>query len=117
MKISEHDEQVKTVSWFRLQYPNLANCLFAIPNGGKRDIITATRLKHEGVLAGVPDLFLMVAKGDYFGLFIEMKTINGKLSASQKEFIKLAEKQGYLSIVAYGFDDARKQIHSYLFNT
>ena len=116
-RTSEHSEQVKTVSWFRLQYPRLASCLFAIPNGGKRDKITATMLKSEGVLAGVPDLFLMVAKGSYHGLFVEMKSLTGRLSQSQKDFKIEAEKQGYLVIVAHGFDEAREQIHGYLFNS
>lgn len=74
-------------------------------------------LKSEGVLAGVPDLFLMVAKGSYHGLFVEMKSLTGRLSQSQKDFKIEAEKQGYLVIVAHGFDEAREQIHGYLFNS
>ena len=60
MKNGEHQLQVECVKWFRFQYPKLANLLFAIPNGGLRNIKVATKLKAEGVLAGVPDLFLAI---------------------------------------------------------
>lgn len=112
--MSEHQEQVKLVNWFRLQYPKFAYCLFAIPNGGKRDIRTALKLKNEGVVAGVPDLFLMIPKAGWHGMFIEMKTEKGRLTESQKNFMGLATLLGYQSVVAYGFSEAQKLIHDYM---
>ena len=41
------------VQWFRLQHPKQTKCLFAIPNGGVRNIGTAIKLKREGVVPGV----------------------------------------------------------------
>lgn len=112
--MSEHLEQSLTVRWFRIRFPKLANCLFAIPNGGRRDIGTAIKLKREGVIAGVPDLFLMVAKNGFNGLFIEMKTEKGRLAKSQKEFIEVANQQGFKVIVCHGFDEAKELITEYL---
>ena len=54
MKDIEHRLQVACVRWFRLQHPNVL--IFAIPNGGQRNVVTAKRLKDEGVVAGVADL-------------------------------------------------------------
>jgi hypothetical protein len=114
MSLSEHKEQVLLIRWWKLQYPKLAKCLFAIPNGGHRHIITAIKLKDEGVVSGVSDLFLMMPKGDLHGLFIEMKAKKGRVSPEQTEFMKLATDMGYLAVVCYGFDEAKKVIETYL---
>lgn len=47
--------------------------IFAIPNGGKRDKITAGKLKAEGVKPGVPDIFVPITTPQFAGMFIEMK--------------------------------------------
>ena len=110
--MTEHQEQVALISWFRLQYPGLV--IFAIPNGGVRTIGTAKKLKAEGVLAGVSDLFLMFPCKAYHGMFIEMKTKIGKVSASQKAFQSIAKKMGYNAIVCYSFEEAAAKIKEYL---
>jgi hypothetical protein len=112
MKTSEHQEQVMLINWFRLQYPKYI--IFAIPNGGARHIVTAVKLKSEGVLAGVPDLFLMFANKGYHGMFIEMKAKNGNVSDKQKEFMAAANAMNYKTAVCYGFDDAKDAITKYL---
>ena len=112
MKITEHQEQVMLINWFRLQYPKYI--IFAIPNGGARHIVTAVKLKAEGVLAGVPDLFLMVPKGEWHGMFIEMKAKAGKVSDNQKEFMAAANAMNYKTIVCFGFYDAKTSIINYL---
>ena len=48
----EHQVQVAICNYLDLRKV----CYFAIPNGGKRNIITASKLKAEGVKKGVPDL-------------------------------------------------------------
>src|SRR5687767_5498767 len=56
------------------QYPALA-FLFAIPNGGSRHIVEATKMVATGLRSGVPDVFLPYpfANAMYAGCFIEMK--------------------------------------------
>lgn len=59
---SESQEQQALFAWWALAGPKLcpdrpAPVMYAIPNGGRRDAITGARLKAEGVLAGVPDIF------------------------------------------------------------
>jgi hypothetical protein len=103
---TESQEQIDLIQWCKRnqkKYPELKN-IFAIPNGGKRHIATASRMKLEGVKSGVPDLFLAVAKRGYNGLFIEMKKAKGgSVSKSQKEWKNLLEKAGYAWIVGKGF--------------
>ena len=114
MRNQEHLAQSLLIKWFRLQYPLMAKCLFAIPNGGARHIGTAIKLKAEGVTAGVSDLFLMIPSNGLHGLFLEMKQKDGKLQQNQAEFLNLAESMGYGAEVAYGFEEGQKIIQKYL---
>jgi hypothetical protein len=114
MKISEHQEQVMLITWFRMQYKQYKYHLWAIPNGGSRHIVTAVNLKAEGVLAGVSDLFLMIPNSKYHGMFIEMKAKTGSVSDKQKEFMAAASSMNYLAVVCYGFDEAKTAITNYL---
>lgn len=94
----EHEEsriQIEAVKRFRMFWPEYAACLFAIPNGGARGLLEAKRLKAEGVMAGVADLFLMVGGVSTHGLFIEMKTTIGNQSPAQKDFMDTAMFQCY----------------------
>jgi hypothetical protein len=116
--MSEHQEQSALIKWFRYQHPNLT--MFAIPNGShlagdkRQRAIKMTKMKAEGFLNGVSDLFLMAARRGFHGLFIEMKIGGGKLSEKQIEFGKSALEEGYGYVVAYGFDDAKNKIQEYL---
>ena len=56
----------------------------AIPNGGKRHIGVARKLKREGVRAGTPDIFIMLPEGRI--AWLELKIKGGYLSADQKAF-------------------------------
>jgi len=101
---SEHDEQVGFVNWFRTRFPKVL--IFAIPNGGKRSIGAGKKFKAEGVVAGVPDLFIPA-----WDVWVEMKRkTGGRLSPDQKEMIKYLESEGYKVIVGKGATDASRQI-------
>ena len=108
MSSTESREQEGFVRWFRQHYPDVV--IFAIPNGGARHIHTATILKLEGVLPGVPDLYIPAWK-----LWIEMKRKRGgKLSSSQTAMISYLESVGYTCIVAMGAEDGSRKILSFL---
>lgn len=72
---------------------------FAIPNGGRRDLLEAVNLKRQGVKAGVPDIFIAYPSRIYHGLFIELKTIEGELTKKQYEMMARLEEQGYYCAV------------------
>jgi len=101
---SEHVEQRAFVSWFRKTYPGVL--IFAIPNGGARSRITGGKLKLEGVLPGVPDLFI-----PEWRLWVEMKRQKGgAVSSEQREIMAYLEAVGYTCIVAKGCEDAVRQV-------
>lgn len=113
----EHRIQCACVRWFRYSYPTIRNLLFAVPNGGRRDATTAVKLKAEGVVAGVADLILLIPRGEYGALLIEMKTPKGSQSTAQKEWQKLAEAQGYRYIICRSLDDFMTKVEAYLNET
>ena len=104
---TEHSHQAGFVTWFRTKYPG--TLIFAIPNGGKRDIVTAKKLQMEGVTPGVPDLFVPELR-----LWIEMKKPGGRLSEAQKSMIEYLEGIGHTVIVAYGARDASMKVLEFL---
>ena len=66
-------------------------------------------------MKGVPDLFLAVARGQYHGLFIELKRRKGgKVSLEQTQWLNELTIQGYLAVVSYGWDEAKGTILRYL---
>jgi hypothetical protein len=107
---SEHEEQKGFVNWFRIKFPYLL--MFAVPNGEKRAISVAKRLKAEGVLAGVPDLFILLPEGKT--LIIEMnRQKGGKLSTEQKKVIAKITELGHPVIIGYGAEDASRKTLDY----
>ena len=109
--MSEHDQQVAVVDWCDAH----GIPVFAIPNGGLRSKRTAAMLKAEGVKAGVPDLFIPVPKGEFAGLFVEMKDIKGRPPRkSQMEWLELLNSQGYAAYWAKGAEQAIKLIRQYV---
>lgn len=114
---SEDAHQAALFCWCNLNlhlYPQL-KWLFAIPNGGYRDKITAGKLKATGVKSGVPDICLPCPTWTHkIGLFIELKVGKNKTSENQNEWIEYLKNAGYDVYVCYGWEDARDRIVEYL---
>ena len=101
---SEHLQQVRLVSWFRRQWPGVR--IFAIPNGGGRSASQGASLRAEGVVPGVPDIFIPA-----WLLWVEMKRESGGVvSPVQRDWIQYLEGIGHRVIVGRGFEDAKRQI-------
>ena len=114
MKQLEHELQASCVKWFDAQHSHISRLLFAIPNGGKRNVITAVKLKAEGVRAGVADLFLAFTNEQFAGLFIEMKIGKNKQTQAQWEFKEMVRMRGYAYVVCYTLDEFMEAITHYL---
>ena len=111
-KLSEHEIQVACINWFRCQYPKYL--IYAIPNGGQRNKIVATKLKAEGVLAGVPDLHIPVAKQGFHGLYIEMKAGKNKPTDNQITVMDKLRDEGYKCDVCWSLDQFITSVNNYL---
>jgi len=99
---------------------------FAIPNGDKRSASAASRLKAEGVVGGVPDIFLPVQRASYGGLWVEMKRPlvrdpagkiiqrPGTVSEAQNTRINELTYDGYLVAICYTWIEALNAMIKYL---
>jgi hypothetical protein len=124
--MSESQEQQKLIHWwdnYGFKPKNLASdcpelnwhkILFAVANGGLRNIREAAKLKREGVRKGVPDLMLSYPNKSYPGLYIEMKFGDGVLSKEQNEIKEMLTLVGYKVSVCYSFEEAKQVIEDYL---
>ena len=121
--MSESTSQQAVIQWFgyachQLGVPD-ARLLYAIPNGAfygndrRASIIRSARMKREGLLPGVPDLFLAVARNHYHGLYVEMKKGKGRTSPAQVEVHTMLIKQGYACATAHSTDEAMSIISGY----
>lgn len=109
---AEQQALFQWAQWSAGKYSGL-DLMYHIPNGGARSKSEAGRFKAEGVKAGVPDIFLPVARGSYHGLYIEMKRRGGKVSGAQQGMLDRLRAQGYCAVVCYGFEAARVVIEEY----
>ncbi|NSX21853.1 VRR-NUC domain-containing protein [Pseudomonas putida] len=112
----EGREQAALMEEIALRYPDVFEMIYHVPNGGHRHKKVAEKLKHQGVKAGIPDLVLPMARGGYFGMYIEFKaTVDpAPVSPSQQACIRRLNDQGYLAIVCRGHFDAMEQLRAYL---
>lgn len=113
----ESAEQRTLFEWARRmegRWPEL-KLLYHIPNEGKRNARTGARMKAEGLKTGVPDVCLPVARGEYHGLYIELKRRkNSRVTPEQLEWIANLVAQGYVAAVCRGCDEAIELIEGYL---
>jgi hypothetical protein len=110
-------EQAALLEEIELRHPEAFALIYHVPNGGHRHKMVAIKLKQQGVKAGVPDLVLPMARGGYFGLYLEFKAAppnDAAVSASQTAYLKALAAQGYLAIVCRGHVEAMEQLCAYL---
>ena len=125
---TEHAEQSVLCQWWAVYaaaHKLDVRLLMAIPNAQKfmslaKNMHAAlATVRAEGFRDGAPDLLLAIPKMDdttdwAHGLFIELKRLDGKLSADQHSFGLLLQSQGYAWVLAKGAGEAIKAIEAYL---
>lgn len=90
---------------------------YHVPNGGQRNKKTAADLKRQGVKAGVSDLVVKLARGGWHGLYIEFKATpphHAATAQSQREWLALAEAEGYCAVLARGIEEAKAVLREYM---
>lgn len=96
---SEHDEQVALINWLRRR----GSLFHSIPNSGATSKRRISYMVAEGLVAGVPDLYIL---DDPAGpIAIEMKRANGRLSdikLKQRKYLCALASHGWRVVVCFG---------------
>ena len=114
---SEAQEQAAVVEWWRFackKYGVPEVSLMHIANEGTGSVARGRLQKRQGVRAGVSDLFLSVARGEFCGLWIEMKRIGGRVRPEQLEFLEKMRELRYDGVVCHGAEAAIEKIDAYM---
>lgn len=98
--------QKAVVEWFEMQHKEIADLLVCHQNGSVNyGAYKGKIMQQMGVKRDMPDLQLLLAKAQWHGYFLEVKTKNGYLTKEQKAKHQRLMEQGYLVQVGYGVDD------------
>ena len=110
--MSEEKLQAEVVRYIQLQYPKAKYCasLGGIYTGPRQ----ASKSKRTGYQRGFPDLQICEARGGRFGLFIELKTLKGRATKVQMEWIDALTERGYHAEICKGIDEIIKCIDDYM---
>lgn len=112
-RASENQEAITLVEWIKTQ-SDLRDYFIKITNEGTSSVIRGVQMKRLGLKKGVSDYLLALPSGIYYGLWIELKTIDKfTISKEQKEFIQLMRTVGYAADVCKGAAKAIDMIMKY----
>jgi hypothetical protein len=104
-----HDAVVKYLNWMpHILFTSTLGGIYLGSNNWRQKSIKKKHYKK-----GVPDILIFEPRNDYKGLMIELKTLKGRPSIHQKEWIEKLNDRGYLAVICYGFNDAIDTIDLY----
>lgn len=107
--------QAECFKWCWNEHPETRRLLFHVENEEAHgNMIDGARRKAMGLVAGVSDLILLMPRGPYHGLMIEMKTLTGTQKERQRTWQALVEKQGYMYVVCRSLEQFQTTIDNYL---
>lgn len=114
----EDQDQINITSWFDYQYPHYSRLYFHVVNENMLPVQGRVKAAKKGLRRGVSDIFIMVKRGKYSGLVIELKrkskSKSSPVSKDQDEFLFEMDEQGFYCSVCYGFEQAQKCVKEYL---
>lgn len=112
--MTEAKIQADIFKWFTNTYclknHQRRSLIFAVPNGGHRSLVEATLLKSTGVVSGVSDLIVI---HKMVLLFIEVKTMNGEQSVTQREFEQRVKAHGFKYYLVRSLEEFKQLIKSF----
>jgi hypothetical protein len=109
---SEDSIQRGIVRYLRTVLPS-GLIVFAVPNGGSRNLIEAAKMKGTGTLAGMPDLCILGCSQDIAPItipvayFIEVKSASGRPSLPQLDMHDRLLGLGFEVAICRSIDQAR----------
>ena len=99
------------------EFPETRYRLFHVKNELERPDANAAlgaKDRATGIVRGVSDFILMMRRGPYGALCIEMKTETGRQSSYQQEWQRIIESEGYKYVVCRSVEQFRSILTEYL---
>lgn len=109
--------QSSCVAWFWNTYPQYRELYFCVPNENAREDSNASTgaiRRSMGIVKGVSDTILFLARGKYHALCVEFKTDIGRQSDAQRLWQSKVEAQGYRYEVVRSLEEFKRLINEYL---
>lgn len=121
-RADESKLQAETFKYMWNTHPETRMLYFAVLNENtqskyeskKQQQISGAQRKARGVISGVSDNLLLVARGKYHGCCAEAKTEIGRQTENQKTWQKLVENEGYYYFVYHNMEEFIREIEYYL---
>lgn len=114
----ESVSQINAISWLREKYPQYAPMSFHPANEGQIPVQYRVELIKQGLLSGVSDIVVMKSSRYWPAGVFEMKRDSVRqstaISADQKQWLLLNEKDGKFACVCYGAEAFKKAFEDYL---
>lgn len=111
---AEDNLQAECVKWYNNEFCTTFSkprgLIFAVPNGGSRNIVEAIKMRDTGTLSGVSDLIVIMPNGRL--LFVEMKIEKGEQSKEQIDFEIRVKQLGYEYVLIYSLEEFKTQIYA-----
>ena len=121
MSLSETQEQIEIVAWFRKRYPIVAPCVRLSQTGGHRGkgklaAIRNAREKAMGRVDGESDLAFLIPRGGYGSMVLEHKSLEDKKGPTDDQiaYINFHRSIGNYAKVSKGIEQAKAFIEHYM---
>jgi len=111
----ERQFQALVIEYIDRRYPQIGSLCFHVPlELLRREKHTAGMFHALGARAGVADVVLLVPRGAYHGLLIELKVPPRRPTETQCNFLELARAQGYAACWSDSINTVLKLLDVYL---
>ena len=115
---SEYEIHKSIVEWLKIALPD--GCVFHhSPNEGRHNVAYRAKQKRLGVRAGWPDLDIFINPtwwrfaGPWSLVFLEIKTLKGRLSKNQKSLHSELANAGCHIHIVRSIEDSRNALSQY----
>lgn len=113
----EDTDQIAFTCWFDYNFPHYSTLYFHVVNENMMPVQGRAKARKKGLKKGVSDIIILLARGRYSGLIIELKRkvkSKSKVSIEQENFLYEVNEQGFYCAVCYGLDEAKRCVQDYL---
>ena len=120
--MSEFNEQLDVVKWFKETWPEAASSLRVSLNGlnlggGKKAAIMISQMKSQGMVIGEADIAILIPKSPYGCLLLEHKASDSahKLTDDQVKYLDYHNSIGNCAVSTRGVEAAKAAITTYMY--